>query len=246
MLFELPDLGLHQPRLRQLPYRHLVHSGPLWQRQPRCVLPRRRVQVPLYLRGMHRRCPHRCPCPDLAPTLFPTRVPGQPQPFFPGQNPNFVAPTGTPCDWLSEGSLYSAEPHCVANCLNFPDRSCVKFGQSNLCPASGTGANNYNTGTCARRCNSIGTGRGTGINNNANSVPTNTATTPIECCSDFPGDYCCDGWGQLQAFCSAGRVPNGPICGIIIRGTAADPNYQNGFGVLGQGVGFGEIGRAHV
>jgi hypothetical protein len=178
--------------------------------------------------------------PTAAPTLFPTFFPGQPQPFRPLQPLNNLnRPTGTPCDWLSEGSLFNANPHCVANCQNFPDRSCVRFGQSQLCPASGDGANNYNTGTCQRRCNSVGTGRGTGINNAGNAVPTNDAAVAIDCCKDYPGDYCCDGWGQLQSFCTAGRVPNGPICGIIIRGTLADPNVQNGLGVYGGGVGFG-------
>lgn len=194
--------------------------------------------------------------PTLAPTDAPTRAPTERNPFFPPlrplpdlPRPNFpvpsnpldglIDPTAQPCDWLSEGDLYSG-PSCVAGCDNFPTRSCVRFGQPQACPTSDGGETGLivNTGTCNRRCGSIGTGRGAKINNVGNSF-VEPVEEPIQCCSDFPGDYCCDTLGGLQPHCVAGRVPGGPICGIIVRGTALDPNVQNGFGAFA-GPGFNQ------
>lgn len=42
---------------------------------------------------------------------------------------------------------------------------------------------------------------------------------PTACCKDYPGDYCCNAWGQVQTNCAWGAQAGGPKCGVPIRGT---------------------------
>jgi len=128
-----------------------------------------------------------------------------------------------PCGWLSQGSLANAAPRCVANCRNFPDRSCIVPSDGHFCPKSDTNPNGtvVNTGTCDRRCNMVGTGRSSGINNNGNHPAHAQAEDATECCKKYKGDYCCDAWGHRAAHCAYGQNPGqGSLCGVPVRGTA--------------------------
>jgi hypothetical protein len=127
-----------------------------------------------------------------------------------------------PCGWLSQGSLANNAPRCVANCRNFPDRSCILPSDGTLCPRSDANPNGtvVNTGTCDRRCGKIGTGRSSGINNNGNMPVHSQAEDATECCKEYPGDYCCDAWGHRAAHCTYGQNPGqGSLCGVPVRGT---------------------------
>jgi hypothetical protein len=145
---------------------------------------------------------------------------------FPGQPPR------QPCAWLSQGDLDNQTPRCVQSCDNFPGKSCImRFGSEaesvRRCPYSNNatyGSVNgtwYNTGTCNRRCGLVGTGRSSRINNQANFPVSNAtiAADAIQCCKDYMGDHCCDNYGRLASHCQNGRVPQGPLCGVPIRGT---------------------------
>lgn len=154
---------------------------------------------------------------------------------------NNAADAKAPCGWLSEGSLSNRHPRCVINCDNFPTKSCILPSNGDMCPidtSAGTTKDNatqINTGTCESRCNVIGTGRAVGINNQGNRMTTpsvNRTVTTDACCMEYPGDYCCDHWGQIALHCTRGRVRQGPQCGVPVRGT---PNalYRPEFEPLG-------------
>merc|ERR1712226_1241856 len=66
----------------------------------------------------------------------------------------------------------------------------------------------------------VGTGRSSRINNG--TTPTNaTFTEALPCCNSFPGDYCCNYLRKLSPNCAFGRIPQGPMCGVPVRGTPA-------------------------
>jgi len=130
------------------------------------------------------------------------------------------------CSWLTQGDHYHTGPRCVQSCRQFPDKSCIVGGVSpaaiSMCPASTTNENgtNYNTGTCQRRCGMVGTGRSSRINNNGNVPPPAPIGHPTtECCTQNPGDFCCDPWMGLAEHCTQGYVVGGPQCGVPKRGS---------------------------
>jgi hypothetical protein len=46
-----------------------------------------------------------------------------------------------------------------------------------------------------------------------------TLHRPLKCCIDYPGDPCCDTYGQRADHCVAGRIVGGPACGVPVQGT---------------------------
>lgn len=130
------------------------------------------------------------------------------------------------CSWLTQGDLYTPSGKCVSNCANFPGQSCIIGGRTeataaSLCPRTAANVNgtNFNTGSCGnRRCGMVGTGRSSRINNG--TAPTNaTFTNALPCCDAFPGDYCCNYMRELSSNCAFGRIPQGPMCGVPVRGS---------------------------
>jgi hypothetical protein len=131
------------------------------------------------------------------------------------------------CAWLSQGSLSNNQPRCILNCNNFPQKSCVLPSNGRMCPVNtgytSANATEVNTGTCTRRCGYIGTGRAARINNIGNSrpEPANSSAIVVDaCCTKYPGDYCCDFWGQVALHCTRGRALGDVLCGVPTMGTA--------------------------
>jgi len=140
---------------------------------------------------------------------------------------NGVPPAQQVCSWLSQGDAYNPAPRCVQTCDNFPDKSCIPPDLVLECPYNATTGQgrNYNTGSCVRRCGYVGTGRSSRITNDGLLPPTPSGINKTACCTSYGGDFCCDDWGALARHCSVGYVPNGPQCGVPIRGTPN--NYYN-------------------